>query len=298
MFMLRSYMDESGHSEDPNLHFAGMAGFVARWDQWEIFAPRWIDTLKNAGLKKPFHMKDFANFQGEFAEGWRSENDLKRKALLGRLLELIVETRAVPVGHIVSLEGFRSLTEAQQSGFAKNPYFISFQHCTRGAAVQGIGYPADEKVAMVYAYNHEFGTVTAPEPYSVDQAGMAAKLWHEMQQSTDFGQWMGSYASGSPVDCVQLQAADIFAYELTKEFENRIRRPSDDMRFALRKILTLVKSRLPFIRLFDRKELLRVIRENGWPDQAGVEELDVMENVSAMEHMWRWLNERGRKFCS
>ena len=52
-----------------------------------------------------------------------------------------------------------------------------------------------------------------------------------------FGQWMGSYASARPEDSNFLQAVDLFAYELTHEFENRLNRPQDGMRWALAQML-------------------------------------------------------------
>jgi hypothetical protein len=41
MLLLRAYFDESGHAKDPNLHFTGMAGFVAPTQVWDKVAERW-----------------------------------------------------------------------------------------------------------------------------------------------------------------------------------------------------------------------------------------------------------------
>jgi hypothetical protein len=65
------------------------------------------------------------------------------------------------------------------------------------------------------------------------------------------------------------------------------------MRWGLRQILKMYKIPLPAIRLFDRKELLRVISEGNFPDQTGVEELSSTQMRSAMETMMFWLSERG-----
>ena len=48
---------------------------------------------------------------------------------------------------------------------------------------------------------------------------------------------MGSYTSDSPSNLTFLQAADLFAYELTHEFENRVNRPNDAMRWGLAQLL-------------------------------------------------------------
>lgn len=155
-----------------------------------------------------------------------------------------------------------------------------------------MGLRQPEKVAMIYAYNQNTGTVPPQETYSIDQAGNAEQLWHVMRDSTDFGQWMGGYGSSTPKETVQLQAADLFAYELAKEFQNLITRPSDRMRWALRQILRAVNFPFHFIRLLDRKELLRIIKESQWPDQTGTEELNNNQMVSAHEKMLKWFAER------
>ena len=48
MLMLTSYMDETGHSDDPNFHFAGMAGFVAPMETWVQFGEVWQAVLDDA----------------------------------------------------------------------------------------------------------------------------------------------------------------------------------------------------------------------------------------------------------
>lgn len=50
---LTAYFDESGHSDDPALHFAGMAGFVAPLIAWEIIGKLW----KRVTEGEPFCLK-------------------------------------------------------------------------------------------------------------------------------------------------------------------------------------------------------------------------------------------------
>jgi hypothetical protein len=51
---------------------------------------------------------------------------------------------------------------------------------------------------------------------------------------------------------------------------------------------------LPQIVLFDRKELLRRIKESGFQDETGTEELEVCQMRSAQTDMMRWLIQRGQ----
>lgn len=286
MLMLTAYFDETGHADDPVLSFAGMAGFVAPLGRWLNFEQQWKDALRNADLSHPFHMKEFAHYRGQFTS-WEGQEE-KRRMLLGRLIEIILETGATPIGAAVSLRDFESLTPTQQSQF-RDPYYICFQQCTRGAAIEAVFEDPSEQVAMVYAFNEEFGTVNA-------RSGAEA-LWHSMRKHVTLdcklNSRMGSYASSTPMETCPLQAADIFAYELCKEFENRIHRPNDKMRWALRQILRLCKIPLPRIVLLDRKELLRRILESGWSDQTGVEEVRNHQIRSSQESMMRWLIGRG-----
>ena len=84
----------------------------------------------------------------------------------------------------------------------------------------------------------------------------------------------------------------LFAYELAKEFENLLIRPKDRMRWGLRQILRREGYAFNFIRLFDRKELLRIIKESSWPDQTGVEEITDIQVLSAQQEMAKWFKDR------
>lgn len=277
MLMLTSYMDESGHAEDVACNYVGIAGLVAPYAEWELFDQHWQDTLNKAGLSEPFHMKDFAHSEGQF-KNWKGKEE-KRKRLIGRLVEIIRATRATPIGAVVSIDDFSSLTPSQQSSFL-DPYYVAFQTCARGAAIEAVFEDPAQKVAMVFSFNSEFG-------------GRAEKLWDAIKEHYEHGNRMRSYASATPSEFTQLQAADLFAYELVHEFENRKKRPDDAMRWPLRQILGMYKIPVPQIMLFDRKELLRRIKESHCPDQTAVEEIDNWQMLSAQESMMRWLIERG-----
>jgi uncharacterized protein DUF3800 len=284
MLNLTAYFDESGHADDPNLNFVGMAGFVAPLASWINFEDEWRNVLDIAGLKEPFHMKDFAHSEGQF-KSWKKREE-KRQPFLRRLMEIISATGATPIGSAVSLRDFFSLTPDQQSQF-RDPYYVCFQTCTRGAAIKAVFEDAAEKLSMVYAFQKEYGT---------DRDGRAQQLWESMKQYVTFAgisERMGSYASGSPSEMLPLQAADLFAYELCHEFENHINRPNDRMRWGLRQILQMYKTPVPFIRLFDRRELLRLALESQMPDQTGVEEISASQIDSSRQQMNDWLMDRG-----
>lgn len=279
-----SYMDETGHADDPSINYVGMGGFVAPAGNWEVLSAEWQTTLNNAGLKQPFHMKEFAHSVKQFAS-WKG-NETDRKRLYGQLIKHIRDAKPMPVGAIVSLRDYASLTDAQQKSF-RDPYYLAFQTATRGAALEAFAEPDGETVAMVYSYNGEYGT---------NNGGGAEQLWHHMKRIWEHGNLMGSYASSTPEELCPLQAADVFAYELSHDFERMITCPTASMRWGLKQILRLYPIPLAQIRFLDRREMLRIIRSNGnYPDKTGVEELgvEIDEINSAQRRMFEWVTTRG-----
>jgi hypothetical protein len=73
---------------------------------------------------------------------------------------------------------------------------------------------------------------------------------------------MGAYSSSTPKNIVALQAADLFAYEITHEFENQLKRPHLGMRWPLKQILSKTKDQ-PLIKLFTFAVMIETLIENG-----------------------------------
>ncbi len=132
--MLVAYIDESGHSRDPKSHFAGMGGLIADSSAWEAFAPEWAQALSDANVDGgELHMRQFAHSRGPF-EGW---TEVKRRALMTRLVGAIVKIKAVPVGCVVALDAYNAAPASLQA-FYKEPYFMAFQQVTKGASLQAL----------------------------------------------------------------------------------------------------------------------------------------------------------------
>jgi hypothetical protein len=274
MLMLTGYFDESGHADDSRCDFVGMAGFVAPLAAWETLETEWAALLRKEQLSEPFHMKEFAHFRGQF-EAWkeRDEKEIDRRRLLAALVDLIVNTKATPIAAIISLEDFNALTAGQKADLYGSPYYIAFQQCTRGAAIEATDEPPSEKVAVVYSYNNDYGTA----------GGLAEQIWHRIKNETDLGRRLGAYASSTPAELCALQAADLFAYEVCHEFENQRKRPELKMRWALKRILKMHPIPLMQIALFDREELLRRIGEGTMSEDDAIRKTRVARMQWALE---------------
>jgi hypothetical protein len=127
-----SFVDEAGHAKDPNQKYLCLAGLLATESAWKQFDSEWRTVCAAEGLKEPFHMKDLAARRKEFA-GWEEE---RRRRLLGELVSVTEHAGAIPIGSVVSIDGFSSLAPEIRRGF-KDPHFLAFQSLTYQIAVAG-----------------------------------------------------------------------------------------------------------------------------------------------------------------
>ncbi len=198
--MLATYADETGHHADPQRRFVGIAGFLGHSDKWNRFDAEWRQACHEEGVKEPFHMVDFAASREQF-ESWK-DDEVRRKRLLGRLVAAIKNAEVYPIGAVVPIEDFNSLTEAQRISLGSDPYYVAFQAITHQMAFAGalMSYPP-EPIPMVYARLKGY-------------TGKAMELWDAIKEHNLYGFWMGSFTPGDPEHYSPLQAADLWAYEL------------------------------------------------------------------------------------
>ena len=222
--MLTAYLDETGHSKDEKQRFNGMAGLLAPSISWEQFEVRWKKTLEN--FKLPFfHMKDFATFRRNYA-GW---SEAKRRDLYGTLLTHIEAADAFPVGSILAMKDFRSLTAEQQDYFG-DPYYVGFLSVTGFLARIGDGVlKSGSKVALVFSDHMEFKNQALRDYEMITEGG---GLIRERTYSPVFRDMR---------EFVPLQAADIVAYELYKEYERQLDRPDAKPRYGYKLFCKICK---------------------------------------------------------
>lgn len=309
MLGLSAYFDESGHSKDQKCRFVGMGGLLAPSSAWDEFDPKWQAILDDYCGGVPFHMNKFA-FQAPPFDGWDKE---KRDRFFGSLVKTIKDAEAKPFGAVVSLDAYEFICQgipAVRQAFL-DPYYLCFQDVTRAAAVSLIGYSIDhiddwkefeknEKIAMVYAQQTHFGAIASPEGTAPESMGRAERLWYAIREANPhFGRWMGSYASAPADNLSFLQAADLFAYELTHEFENRINRPQDAMRWGLAELLP-DNGRNFLHKFYGVPQLLELLIESGFlgpheDPRHGISINTSMNNIMHRDLLFGRMYDRRRK---
>jgi uncharacterized protein DUF3800 len=200
-----SFVDEAGHTKDPNQSYLCLAGLLATEESWKRFDAEWRCACAAEGLKGPFHMKDLAARKREFI-GWTEE---KRQNHLNQLISAIYRARAIPIGSVVSVNGFNALPPHVKTGF-KDPHFLAFQTLTCQLAVAAFMEGQPGPVTMVYAHQPE---------HSVG-LGNTSQLWDAVRKFNPMvAMFMESYQCGEQADHPGLQAADLWAYELRHHFQ-------------------------------------------------------------------------------
>jgi hypothetical protein len=231
MLKLIGYMDETGHSKDERQRFVGVAGLVAPAENWEAFERKWKQALSD--FKIPyFHMKDFAS-RRRYYEGWSEQ---KRRKLLGKLLRIIATTNPFPVGAIISLDDYRSFS-AEDQKLMGDPYHFCLMGCVYLPSWRTENDPPDVRVSIIFGEQLEFKY-------------MAGQLLEDFKQNYPAAKRFDPPAFGDMKEVVPLQAADIVAYELHKEFERRRYRPQADQRYGymeLMKVALRSYTFMPFI---------------------------------------------------
>ncbi|MGA2537536.1 MAG: hypothetical protein ABSF53_16075 [Terracidiphilus sp.] len=222
--MLKAYVDESGDSSDNVCNFVGLGGITAHEKSWGQFEITWKDALDEFIGGEPFHMKDYVCVPGHgIYKDWAES---KRIAFMGKLVSSILAIKPRFVGCVVSIPDFKNLPPVLQISL-RDPYFVGFQEVTRGlsilAEVDGI-----KPITMIYSIHLKHGAT---------EAGMAQQLWMSMKEQSENRAWMGPYSIGSPSTCYALQAADLFAYELTQEFEHICDNSGRKMRWPMRQFI-------------------------------------------------------------
>lgn len=249
MLMLSAYMDETGHYRDEKQKFVGIAGLIAPKENWETFEEKWKAALKLPYIKlEYFHMTDYASKKKVYKD-WL---EVKRQKVLGKLLNVIESAYPIPFGAIIPMNAFRSLSKEHQEYFI-DPYFLCFQSIIAASTtfLEAMKIPEEEKIALIFSDQVEF-------------RHRALKMYEDI---TEVG--LFAHRSTPPIfrdirEIVPLQAADIVAYEMYKEFERRMYRPNDDSRHGFKRLEVMSRRtnfRNPTFRFFTKNDLVGYVNQ-------------------------------------
>jgi hypothetical protein len=260
-----AYFDESGHVAQPGYY--GMAGFVGSADQWTDLNREWVSALSSVGCRT-FHMVDFAASRGEFV-GW---DEARRRKLMQGLVKAVKSADLTAIAATIKMEDYNALT-SEQRGYLVDPYYACLQELLHGFALTAVEAPADWVSLVVGSRQNEY------------EAG-ARRLWNTLKKNRTDPPYsrLDFFAYDDMRFIPGLQAADLLAYEATKELSNQDKRPDLKMRWPLDEILTHQARRERMLVKHMTKAYLEV-QADGLFDERGV---DVVEDsIDEMLRMYR-----------
>lgn len=220
MLNLEVYFDETGHGDDLNLNFFGIAGCLEKAETWINFESEWDAILKAEGLPY-FHMNEFAQSKKIFAD-WDKDEPLRQK-LYGDLWNLIHKTEPAVIGCFVDLKGYRGRLGDGLRNTVGDVYFMCFFHCLKFASVL---------VRNQWMSNVSIGSIATIFDEKKGFKGKAMGIYEYMM--VRFPELQDTipppiFRDMRKVNAIQV--ADIIAYEAHKEFneqskgESRINKP-------------------------------------------------------------------------
>lgn len=242
MAMLTLYLDES-YSHPPAPLIYTVAGYIATINEWRKFQKEWRRELERAGIDF-FHMAKYEARKKEY-EGWSNE---KRVEVLKRLHRTI---------HRRALMGFASSVVVADYDEVMNPNIR-------------LGYGEPHEFAVVSCMKHirEWSNQQGyyePIAYVLESGSDRQRVVNAVFTHLDEEQQreyrIGSWTFADKRDLNPLQAADILAYEMTKEMCRRLDKGCD--RPVRRSMLNLAKGHAD-ARLFylDREQLLFILNKS------------------------------------
>jgi len=217
---IKAFFDESHDSKRERLIV--FASYYAAEQVWADFEQAWCKLLSRHGLTD-FHANECEHSRGQF-KGWsRSDRDeVQREAI-----ELICSAKVHGVACGLQLTTYNAcLAEFKArrripryrkvSGSLGDPFYLAFQFAIERMAVEinDSGIPEEEKVSLVF--DQQF-----------DYSACAAEIHCSLRESSklEFVHRLGRISFDSRRDYVELQAADVLAYELFRFMDGQLGGP-------------------------------------------------------------------------
>lgn len=240
--MLRLYLDES-YSHPPTPLVYTVAGYIATDTDWRKFQKEWRRELDRAGIDF-FHMAKYEARKKEY-EDWSNE---KRVEVLRRL--------------------HRTIHRRVLTGFASSVVVADYNEVMHPNIRQGYGEPHEFAVISCMKHIRDWGKQKGYHEHIAyilesgsDREKIVNKVFQYMDEEQRREYRIGSWTFADKRDLNPLQAADILAYEMTKEMCRRL--DKNTTRPVRRSTQNLFKGHSD-ARLFyaDREQLLLILKKS------------------------------------
>ena len=251
--MLYAYFDESYNHRTKANPDEPLVGTVACWlsteELWKKFCKRWRRGLRAFGIDH-FHMKDYEARQGIY-RSWSNPERVERLRKLHRIMrDQTVYGCSMSINRDDFKEKVLSLPDFA-NWFGKTWYAYCVRGCIKKLAVWCERSSYSHETAIGYVFG-EF-----PK-----QGGELDRLFREMLKTPvekKRYRVSGTWTKVIMKEVVQLQAADVIAYELNKRAVNSV---SGGRQFVRKSLDNLRLSKNFSAEYFDRDSFMRQINDD------------------------------------
>jgi hypothetical protein len=206
--MFTAYFDESGTHTDSSILSLGV--YISTNEQWREFEREWREVLDDAGITF-FHMAKYESRHGEYKD-WDNE---KRVRVIKRLLGII--KRRVRIG-IVSCLIYSAYDELIKSdparlAFFGTPYAFNVHMCMKSISIWAERFSLSHFEPVAFVFENGAG-------YNGEIRRLFDRYVRVRHIKTNYR--LDTLMFADKREIVQLQAADILAYEARKRAMNQL----------------------------------------------------------------------------
>jgi hypothetical protein len=206
--MFTVYLDESGTHDKSKAVI--VAGCIATVNQWALFEREWREMLDREGVSI-FHRNDLENFKGEFQEkdGW---NPARRARVVSLAQGIIRRRMNFGICSAVIKRDYAEIIIGEMRDYYGRHYYT---FCVNDA-LRLVGnwirdFSRTDPLHFVFESGAEGSGEVAARLAEISGSERLRRLYN-----------LAGWSFADKRDVVQLQAADVWAYETFKQMDNRI----------------------------------------------------------------------------
>ena len=239
-----AYCDESVDARTPRVF--SVSGYLGRAPDWFDLERRWRIALREEALDATgFHMAPCeAGRKAPYLVS-REERDRLQRRFIG----IITDTKLWGYAIAIEEEAYRRVVTGPKAGDYTKPYYLAFQAVIErmSLVLEQAQFPKSERVAFVFDQQQEY-------------QGKAMALYEMLQQSTvNYGHRLGSLTFDNRFASLQLQAADVLAYESMRHFRGgRLQAKPTRWQFEL------LKPSVTEVRFYSDSHIKKLATRAGW----------------------------------
>ena len=210
MVMLVAYFDESGTDRSKSTALT-VAGYISTPDMWEQFRLEWQEMLDDQCLEY-FHMTDLENLKKQFSpkRGWNEE---RKVSVLQRAHKIINENVLKDIESSLIWSDYDEIIKSYRKKNPPSAYAVLVNACLSQAGEWATKQGYNELIKYIFEKRGKGDGWVLENYKKADKDPKAIEAFR-------FGGI--SYEDKKDKRYIQLQAADVNAYESCKQMVNRV----------------------------------------------------------------------------